>query len=61
MDLKTVIVLETHKENRTYTLTMPAGASLGECYDVVHEFLRKVLELAHQSAETIKPLGEDHA
>jgi hypothetical protein len=55
MNMKTIVILESQKEDRTYTLMLPPGAALGECYDALHEFMAKILQLSQEAADKAKP------
>lgn len=53
--LKTNAILEVTKEDRTYTLTLPANSMLGEVHDVLHNMLSFVLQKINEAAQTVKP------
>ena len=59
MKLTTQIHVEVERSERKYVLSIPLGAPYGETYDVVYEMLGKILELAHESAEKVKPTEEE--
>ncbi len=54
MEQRLAIELRITKEERIYTFTMPYGASHGEVYDVVHEFLVNLVEMHKQKVEHMK-------
>jgi hypothetical protein len=54
MEEKGIYVLEETRNGRTYSLSMPLGTPIGEAFDVTHEFLQKLTELAKKSAEQVK-------
>ena len=60
MDLKSVILLEVVKNERTYRFEMPIGAPYGECYDVAFQVLGKISELSKEAVEKVAPT-EDKA
>jgi hypothetical protein len=55
MELKSVVVIETKKNDRIFQFSMPVGAPFGECYDACFEVLNKVVELSKEAAEAAKP------
>ena len=54
MDIKSIIVIEIKKEERTYRFEMPTGASYGECYDAAFQTLTKVAEMANDAVTNMK-------
>ena len=54
MILKTMLTLETTKENRMYQFNIPINCSYDEIYAVLKEFRGEILELSKQAAEKAK-------
>lgn len=54
MNLRSAIIIEVVKNERTYQLTLPVGAPYGEAYDATFEILGKILELAQAATEQAK-------
>ena len=54
MEEKGIYVIEETRNSRTYSLSMPLGSPIGEAFDVTHEFLQKLTQLAKKSAEQVK-------
>jgi len=55
MVLKSIISLEETKNERTYILSIPAGAPFGEAYDVAHSFLQQIAAMSQEAAAKAKP------
>jgi hypothetical protein len=51
MNLKSTFQIDITKNERYYTFTMPAGAPIGEAYDVAHELLQALVKMAADAAE----------
>lgn len=55
MDLKTKVSIEAVRKDgdkeRLYQFSMPYGVALGEAYDVCHEVLQKLVEMAQQASD----------
>ena len=58
MDLKTKVAIEIVKEQddkkRNYQFIFDYGVPLGEAYDVCHEVLQKLVEMAQQANDRAK-------
>jgi len=54
MDQKMMLHFEVKKNDRTYVLEVPMGASYGEAYDATFELLQGILELSKQAADKAK-------
>lgn len=54
LTMKSLVSFEVTREDRTYSFTMPAGAKAGEAYDVLMEFLQKVVQMSHESVKAME-------
>ena len=59
MEAKSVISFEYKKEDRIYTLQMPAGAPLGEAYEAAASFLAEMVRMINDHAEKSMPKDPD--
>jgi hypothetical protein len=57
--MKSVIVIEIVKNERTYGFNIPVGAPFGEAYDACHEALQEILQLAQQAVQQAKPVAAE--
>ena len=65
MDLKTKVSIEVvrgeDEKKRVYQFLMPYGVALGESYDVCHEVLQKLVEMAKDASDRAKSKKEDES
>lgn len=54
LTMKSLVTFEVKCEDRTYNFTMPAGAKAGEVYDVLMEFLQKVVSMSQESVKAME-------
>jgi hypothetical protein len=54
-NLKTELVYEVTKNERTYKFYIPVGAPLGELYDVCYGLLADIVEESKKSVDAAKP------
>lgn len=47
--------LEIEKNGRKYQLVLPEDATIGEAYDAAYSLLLRVLEVAKENAEKVRP------
>lgn len=55
MEIKNCIEFVSVRNGREYVLHMPAGAPLGEIYDVTFEILNEVVRRAQEAASKAAP------
>lgn len=53
--IRTSTIHEVTVEDRKYQFIIPAGAPLGEAYDVAFKFLSLISEQAKMTTESVKP------
>jgi hypothetical protein len=53
--IKATTIYEVEVNGNKYQFQVPAGAPLGEAYDVVFKFLSIIADQAKASAESLKP------
>lgn len=58
MKFKNEITLECIKDDRTYRITMPTDAGLGEAYMVAGQFMDEIVRLINDHAEQVKKASE---
>jgi hypothetical protein len=58
MEIKSAAIFEILKDERVYRLEVPAGAPLGEVYQVSGEFLDKFIEMINENAKLRKEQQE---
>lgn len=54
LTVKSLVTFEVICEDRTYNFTMPAGAKAGEAYDVLMQFLQKVVSMSQESVKAME-------
>lgn len=60
MDAKLLrVVFEKTINDRTYQVTMPLNAPLGECYDVVWEALNTIVAQSKSEADKMQQTTQD--
>ena len=60
MTIKSNIVIEIQKNERTYTFSMPMGCPFGEAYDAAFAVLKDITELSQQAVDNAKPKDHQH-
>ena len=55
MEAKNLLVFEFKKEDRIYSLQMPAGAPLGEAYEASASFLAEMIRMINEHAAKAMP------
>lgn len=58
MNLRSEIIIEIIKNERTYRFSMPVGATFVECIDTAKETVEAVLDMAKQAEEQAKKSSE---
>ena len=51
MDSRAVITIEIEKDGHKYNFSMPIGSPLGTAYNVAHELLMHITDMAKQAAD----------
>lgn len=62
MEISSTIHMEVKKDERVYSLCIPAGAPYGELYDAVYEMLQETSKMATEAvkkAERVQHVEED--
>jgi len=54
-DVKSNVVMEIKKDDRSYCLIIPHGAPYGELYDALFKMLQDVVEMSKTAVESAKP------
>jgi uncharacterized protein YrzB (UPF0473 family) len=53
MNMRSIVQLEIAKDERSYILSVPAGAPFGEVYDVLIQMSQGILDLAKQASQDL--------
>lgn len=61
MDLRAYIEMETVKNDRRYTLSVPWGAPYAECHEAALECADKLLELSKEEAARAEALKQSES
>jgi len=51
MEIKSIVKFEVQRAENLYHLLVPTGASFGETYDVIFEFLKQVTQMMQQNTQ----------
>jgi hypothetical protein len=60
-NLKTELLYEVTKNDRTYKFYIPVGAPLGEIYDVCYALFNDIVQEANEAAKQAKPATKEEA
>lgn len=62
MNLKSSVIMEVIKNERTYMFVLPVGAPIGEAYDVAFDFLTSIIDMSKKAVDNTRqettPQGE---
>lgn len=56
--MKSLVSFEVVKEDRQYKFIMPAACPAGEAYDVLYEFLNKVVKISQENVKAMERSSE---
>ena len=57
--MKSLVSFEVKREDRTYSFIMSAGAPAGEAYDVLLEYMKKVVQVTNDNMKAMERKSED--
>lgn len=61
MEIKQALILETQKNDFTFTFILPQGATWGSAIDAAYEMLQKINQLAQENADKLKPVTPEES